>query len=87
MFSAISNWFSTQTNKLDKAHANISWEEALDNAIYKISLLKSVESDTGKDKLALILDELKLIQFSTQAMLNEIQHDDNLMSAAADSEN
>ena len=83
LIEAFSNWFSGQTNALDKRHANVRWEEALDNAILKIENLTNVESDSGKEDLGLILDELKLIQLSTQSMLNEIQYDDNAMAAEA----
>ena len=38
----------------------------------KINKLKSVESDSGKEELALIIDELKLIQFEQQATLDVI---------------
>ena len=72
MFAAISKWFQGQTNTLDRQHAKVSWDEALDNAIYKIGQLSNVESETGKENLALILDELKLKQLSTQSLLDEI---------------
>ena len=72
MFAAISKWFTGQTNTLDRQHAKVSWDEALDNAIYKISQLGNVESEGGKEKLGLILDELKLTQLSTQSTLDEI---------------
>ena len=51
MFSAISNFFSRQITQLNRAHAEVSWEEALDSAIYKISQLKDLESDHGKEQL------------------------------------
>ena len=72
MFAAISRWFQGQTNTLDRQHAKVSWEEALDNAVHKISQLKDVESERGRELLGKIIDELKLVQFSTQSLLDEI---------------
>ena len=60
MFSAIKNFFGRQINHLQQAHAVVSWEEALDTAIGKISRLTDVDSEKGKKKLGLILDELRL---------------------------
>ena len=65
MFSAISNFFSRQFNHLNQAHAQVSWEEALDAAIFKISQIKEdIETDIGKYKLGIIIDELKLTQLA-----------------------
>lgn len=66
MFKAISGFFSKQFSHLELAHAEVRWEEALDTAIQKISQLDDIESDKGKFKLAIILDELKLTQLRTQ---------------------
>ena len=71
MFSAISNFFKRQASNLSKAHAHASWEEALDTAVAKINALKDIESEKGKHKLGVILDELKLIQLATQENLGE----------------
>jgi anaerobic selenocysteine-containing dehydrogenase len=46
---------------LERAHAEVSWEEALDKAVEKIGQLSDIESDKGKYKLGLIIDELKLV--------------------------
>ena len=50
----------------------MSWEEALDSAIYKISQLKDLESDYGKEQLGIILDQLKLDQLRTQSEIAEV---------------
>ena len=47
MFSSISNWFKKQAKHIDMAHAEISWEEALDTAIQAINELKEIESEEG----------------------------------------
>ncbi len=60
MFKAIGGFFKRQLNTYEKAHAKMSWEEALDSAICQISELEDIESDKGKYKLGMILDNLKL---------------------------
>ena len=66
MIKAVKALFSNSTSYFEKSQAETSWEEALDEAINKINKLKDIESDEGKEKLGLILDELRLKQMSTQ---------------------
>ena len=59
MFSGISNWFNRQIATIETAHAEISWEESLDNAILQINAIKDVETDEGQERLSKIIKELK----------------------------
>ena len=67
MLSAITGYFMRQFTYLEKANAEATWDEALDLAIYKISQLRDIESENGKQELGLILDELKLAQLENTA--------------------
>ena len=60
MLSAIKNFFYTRITSLEKAHAAVTWEEALDDAVFKIGQNPSIETESGKERLGKILDELKL---------------------------
>ena len=53
------SWIKRQMASFEKAHAEVTWEEALDTAIASINELKEVESEDGKSKLQAILKELK----------------------------
>ena len=84
MFAAISRWFQGQTNTLDRRHARVSWEEALDHAVHQISQLRDVESEPGRERLAKIIDQLKLVQLSTQSLLDEIDFSERANDNDAD---
>ena len=70
MFSAIASFFNRQLNNLERAHSEVSWEEALDNAVMQIDQLKDIESEKGKKKLEKILEELRQVQQSHEYALN-----------------
>jgi len=71
MLSAISNFFQRmKLTNLERAHAQVSWEEALDEAVLKINELKDVDSAFGKLKLAEIISELKEAQSDHQETLS-----------------
>lgn len=63
MFSGITSWFSRQVQSLEAAHAEVSWEEALDTAIMKINKIEDIESDYGKEQLAKVVTQLKRAEF------------------------
>jgi len=75
MFKAITSFFSRQCAQLERANAEVTWEGALDRAVEQISKLQDVDSDKGKFKLTIILDELRLVQLATQAAKSEAGHD------------
>jgi hypothetical protein len=49
--NAISNlikWFSRQMTEIDEVHTEITWQEALDDAVMRIHEIKDIESDRGR---------------------------------------
>ena len=50
-----------QVSIFEKNHAEVSWDDALDNAVDQINSLGTLETPAGKQALGNILDELKLI--------------------------
>ena len=81
MFKAIGGFFKRQIYTYEKAHAKMSWEEALDLAIFQISELEDIDSDKGKYKLGLIIDDLKLKQLVTNQTKSETNIDGSEQSA------
>ena len=60
--SNLGNWFNKQITSIETAHAEISWEEALDTAIYDINAIKDIESESGQKKLKNIFLQLQKAQ-------------------------
>lgn len=79
MFAAISNFFGVPVTKFEQSQAQVSWDEKLDEAIYKIERLREIDSDEGKEKLGLILDDLRLFQMETQMIKNEAEKADKVI--------
>jgi hypothetical protein len=59
MFKNAMTWVRKQIAEISEVHTEITWEEALDDAVLKIHNIDDIESKKGKAQLTKILDALK----------------------------
>jgi hypothetical protein len=48
--------------EISEVHTEITWQEALDNAVLKIHEIKDIESEAGKRQLNAVIEGLKFQQ-------------------------
>ncbi len=53
------SWVKKQMTEISEVHTEITWQEALDNAVLKIHEIKDIESETGKRQLGAVIEGLK----------------------------
>jgi hypothetical protein len=56
------SWFKKQLTEINEVHTEITWQEALDNAVLNIHEIKDIESDEGREQMKHILDGLRYKQ-------------------------
>ena len=61
-FKGVVSWMKKQMTEISEVHTEITWQEALDNAVLKIHEIKDIESDSGKRELTAVIDSLKFQQ-------------------------
>jgi hypothetical protein len=69
------SWFKKQMTEIHEVHTEITWQEALDNAVLRIHEIKDIESDQGKKDLKDILDGLKFRQHEHKVYMEQILND------------
>ena len=63
MFASITNWISSSFAEMDKQHNDVSWQEALDDAVQSIANTSAdLESEAGKEALKGIIKELQIME-------------------------
>ena len=50
-FKGVVSWFKKQMSEISEVHTEITWQEALDNAVLAIDEIKDIEADAGKQAL------------------------------------
>jgi len=56
----VMSWVKKQMTEISEVHTEITWQEALDNAVLKIHEIKDIESEIGKRQLNAVIEGLKL---------------------------
>ena len=58
-FRGVMSGVKKQMTEIIEVHTEITWQEALDNAVLKIHEIKDIESETGKRQLGAVIEGLK----------------------------
>ena len=69
------SWFQKQMTEISEVHTEITWQEALDNAVLKIHEIKDIESETGKRQLGAVIEGLKFQQAKHKSYMERLAKD------------